>query len=80
MSKIRTEVTQAWQQIATGPAVFTIAADGEGAIIFNESEDDATAYTGTPGNNAQFEQNAEVPTYVRATGNGWAVVTDGAAV
>jgi hypothetical protein len=77
MAKALTTVTQAWQQIATGPAVFTIDTVGKGSIIFNETENDATAYRDAALPGDQFEQGDIKITKVRATGDGWKVLTDG---
>lgn len=77
MAKAITTVTQAWQQIATGPAIFTIDKRGTGSILFNETEDDATAYRDAALPGDQFEQGDIKITKVRATGDGWKVLADG---
>lgn len=77
MAKAKITVTQAWQDAATGAAVFTIEKHGDGALYFNETEDDATAYKTTGEAGEQFEQTNAVTTKVRATGDGWEVIVDG---
>lgn len=77
MAKTKYTVTTAWAQVATGAAIFTVEVEGDGALYFNESETDDTAYKSVPSAGDQFEQTAALPTYVRATGTGWAIVADG---
>jgi hypothetical protein len=77
MAKAVYTVTTNWQQIATGPVVLTIKAEGDGVIMFDEAQDDATAYVSSADVGDQFEQAAAVPTYVKATGDGWKVIADG---
>lgn len=77
MSRALITVTQAWQEIATGPAIFTIERQGKGKLLFNETEDDVTAYKDVAEPNDQFEQDDIKVTKVRATGDGWKVLADG---
>lgn len=77
MSKARFTITQAWQQIATGPAIFSIARKGTGSLIFNETEDVSTAYQVVAEAGEQFEQTGVNITTVRTTGAGWEIVADG---
>ncbi len=77
MAKARISVTQSWVQVATGAVVVTIDAIGDGVLFMNETASDATAYRSSDGVGAQFQQSEAVTTYVRATGDGWAVIVDG---
>jgi len=78
MAKAKFTITQSWQQVATGAAVFTIEKVGDGTIFFNETEDDVTAYrdSGLAGGE-QYQQTAAVITTVRADGDGWELIADG---
>jgi hypothetical protein len=71
-------VTQTWAQVASGKVIVTIAHVGRGAIYFNEEALDDTAYQDSPKAGDQYQQTANIPTFVRSTGDGWKVLVDGA--
>ena len=77
MAKVRVAITESYQKVSSGTAVITIAVQGEGIILLDETGDDDTAYSllAQPGD--QFEQTSNLDTYVRATGDGWVIVADG---
>jgi len=77
MSKAVLNITQAWQTVAVGAAIFTIKVKGAGAIFFNETEDDASAYVAAALPGEQFSQNDAILTKCRATGSGWVIIADG---
>lgn len=77
MAKQLITVTDTWQQVAAGAAVFTVHTVGKGVLKFDEAQDDATAYSASPAVGEQFEQGTSVATFVRATGDGWKIVADG---
>ena len=78
MARARVVVTQSWQQIAVGAAVFTIDIAAHGAVYFNEAQDDSTANKVYPKAGEQFSQSVTVPTYVKAEQLGWELIADGA--
>ncbi len=78
MARARIVVTQTWQQIAVGRAVFTVAKAGRGPLYFNELADDNTANVVNPGPERQFQQGDDLPTFVRADGLGYELIADGA--
>ncbi len=81
MAKAKFTVTQSWVQVAVGECAITIEQVGDGAIYFDEASNDVTAYkTVAPAIEDQFQQTDAVPTFVRATGDGWAVIVDGVLV
>ena len=77
MSKARILVTQAWVEVATSAALFTVDVKGAGILMFNETADDNTAYRLAAAPNDQFQQANAVSTYVRATGDDWELIGDG---
>lgn len=71
-------VTQSYQQIASGTAVVSVIQVGEGSLKFNQVASDIDALSVTNAViNEQFSQNETVPTFIRATGEGWKVLVDG---
>ena len=71
-------LTTAWQQIASGLAVFTVETEGaKGAILLNNTADDATAMKDSPKRGHQIEQRTDEPTFARATYDGWVLNVDG---
>ncbi len=77
MAKARIPITQSYQTVATGVAIFTIDEVGDGAIFFDTTGDDSTAYKVTALINEQFSENAVQDTQVRASGDGWVIIVDG---
>lgn len=77
MSKARIVVTQAWVEVATSSAVFTVDVRGSGTLLFNEAADDNTAYSVFPELGEQFQQSSNVSTFVRTTGADWELIGDG---
>ena len=77
MAKATVEVTQVFQQVASGAAIITIATKGSGSLLFNEVASDDDAYRFSAAKEEQFDQSSSVPTFVRATGDGWVVIVDG---
>ena len=69
-------ITTSWQDVAPGPAVFTIKSAGDGEILFNTTEDDSTANNAVRLHGEQLKQTAGVTTKCRATGAGWSIVVD----
>lgn len=78
MAKVEVVVTQTFAQVASGAAVITVTKKGPGAISFNESASDVAAYTVNAKVNEQFSQTEAVATWVKATGDGWEIIVDGA--
>ena len=77
MAKTTATVTTSWQQVATGPVVVTVKTQGDGVLLFDENQNDATAYRSSAPVGEQFQQNEILPTYARATGEGWVITIDG---
>lgn len=77
MAKARIVITQSYQQVASGAVVITVDKLGAGALHFDENQDDSTAYKSTEGAGGQFQQTEAIPTFMRATGDGWEVIVDG---
>lgn len=80
MAKTQVVVTDTWQNIATGPAVFTIKKVGVGNIAFNTTETLDTAYEDVPAVGDQFQQTDALNTKVKAdrADAGWVIIVDGA--
>ncbi len=70
-------VTQAWQQIAVGTVTITFIKQGEGSILLNQTPSDVDANPLLPRLTEQVAENETVPTFIRATGDGWKVRVDG---
>ena len=77
MAKAVIQVTQSYQAVASGQVVITVEKKGAGALFFNETADDATAYKVVGEAGEQFQQTDGVATQVRATGDGWEILVDG---
>jgi hypothetical protein len=78
MARSRIEVTQTWQLISTGQAVFSVLHVSTGTLLFNEIADDITANRiSNPQLGRQFQQGEAKSTYVRATRDGWVLLADG---
>lgn len=78
MAKQVFTITDAFQKVATGAAVITILERGSGAILINETADDATSYKIRAETNEQFQQTEAVDSFVRATDpTGWKILVDG---
>jgi len=77
MAKTRVIVSQTFEQIATGAVVVTVDKQGDGALLFNETATEDTAYKSHPEISEQFQQTEAVTTFVRATGDGWELIADG---
>lgn len=77
MAKDNIDITQIWALVADGPVIVTIDKVGNGAIFFDQNQDEDTAYKATPQPGEQFEQTEFLPTYVKATGDGWKIIVDG---
>lgn len=72
------DVTQVWQQIATGTVAVSVVQVGVGTLYFNQTASDTDQLPITNALiNEQFTQNETVPTFVRASGDGWKVLADG---
>jgi hypothetical protein len=82
MARAKIEVTREWQQIATGRAIFSVletSQGSEGALFFNESATDLTSNRiPNPKVASQYQQSDDLPTYVRATKDGYVLLADGA--
>ncbi len=78
MAKITVAITNSWQQVATGAVVITIESQGSDVILFDEAQNDATAYKSSSPVGDQFQQSEAVATWVRSDGEGWVVIVDGA--
>ena len=76
MAKTKIHVTLAWQEIATSTAIITIEKRAKGTLMFNQSEDETTAYKTTGDVGEQFMQDDDIPTYVRADREGWEIIVD----
>ena len=79
MARATTIVTDSFQQIASGAALFTIKKKGKGALIFNETATDSNANLEHPQAGGQFTQTEAKATHVRAqqANAGWEIITDG---
>ncbi len=77
MSKNTINVTSSYQQIASGAVVITVKTAGKGVLLFDENQNDSTAYRSSAPVGEQFSQSQTVPTFIRATGDGWVVIVDG---
>ena len=77
MAKVTIEITQTWQQVASGKATFTAKTVGEGTLLFNDSASDTNAYRDKPNPGNQYLEDETRDTYCRATGDGWALLVDG---
>jgi len=79
MSRQTITVTNAWQQIAVGIAVFTIQGHGEGPLLFNETASDINAIPVFELAGKQMKETEPKSTFVRAKKNnaGWIIVVDG---
>lgn len=74
-------VTSSWVQIASGPSMLTIEEVGSGQLLINNSATDVAAMrfaTNSSKAGEQVEQDATEPTWVRADGDGWKLLLDGA--
>jgi hypothetical protein len=79
MARARIVVDRNWQQIAIGRAVFSVLEVSTGSLLFNEIADDVTAnQIPNPAFADQFQQSDDLPTFVRATKDGWVLLADGA--
>lgn len=79
MARATTIITDSFQLIASGAALFSIKEKGKGALIFNETATDSNANFEHPEAAQQFLQNETKETYVRAQqpDAGWVIITDG---
>ena len=77
MAKSTVVVTNSWQQVATGAVVITIESQGSDVILFDEAQNDATAYKSSSPVGDQFQQSETVATWVRSDGEGWVIIVDG---
>lgn len=71
-------VTTSWQQVASGIVTITIQKQGSGTLFFNETDSDVDANRFTAVSQDQFVQDSAVPTWVRASQDGWEILVDGA--
>jgi len=80
MARSTTIITDSFQQIASGAALFTIDKVGKGALILNETASDSNANFTRPEAGGQLAQTEAKATFVRAqeANAGWVVITDGA--
>lgn len=78
MARARTVITQSWASIFNGPGFITVAQTGDGVLLINNSAADETALAvkSTDGPRQQIEQKLDAATYMKATGDGWVVITD----
>ena len=77
MAKSTIEITQSYQQIATGPVIITVLRRGKGSLLFNDTPSDVNALTDRASITQQFTEDENRLTFVRATGDGWKVIVDG---
>jgi hypothetical protein len=74
------DVTDTWQQIATGVCTITIISTGNKRLLFNEIASDTGLYPTSPqGIEAQYRQDENKPTFVRSTSDGdevWSIRVD----
>jgi len=72
---VETAPVGSWLQIATGVALFRIREAGEGTLYVNNATDLDTArrFSGADEIDKEFTAADDVPTYARASGDGWKI-------
>jgi len=77
MARATTAITDIFQQIGSGPVTITVLNQGTGSLFFNETavESNANVVTGVAGD--QYSQTEIKDTYVKSSGEGWVLLTDG---
>jgi hypothetical protein len=71
-------VKDVWTEVATGECVVTILSAPSGNIAFNESASDTNQLKVATSYGKQFMQNQALPTFVKASEDGWIILVDGA--
>lgn len=72
-------VKDVWTNMGDGPLIVTVDMQGKGSLFVNTEQADATAHIFTPKDNAGdqiAEQTTGITVFVKATGVGWAVISD----
>lgn len=77
MARSTTVITGTFQQIGSGPVTITVLKQGTGSLFFNEtaSESNANVVTAVAGD--QYSQTEIKDTFVKSSGTGWELLTDG---
>ena len=80
MARSTVNITNTYQQIATGVATITVHKSGSGTLYLNETATDVNANNFKPDNSDQYIQDEAKNTWVRSDGLGWVLLVDGATV
>ena len=74
-------ITDTWQTIANGIAVFDVEKKGAGTLLFNQLEDDLTAHKDNPEAGDQYFESEERITKCKVNGydgtNPYIILVDG---
>lgn len=76
MSRSAVTVTTSWALVASAVVTITVREFGNGVLMINDESVDATAEVYDMIKRERVQQNANKPTYLKATGTGWVVIID----
>lgn len=80
MARTVKNITEAYQSVSTGVAVFSFKKKGKGTLFINtvNTDDDTAEAFSSDGNERQSQQESAVETFIRASdpGEGWEVIVD----